>query len=356
MSGGLDVALKIELQAHGARAPGGLSARAGGAGPADGITLFSGGIAVSVPTGGLYASDSPYSIEAAPGGRAGVFLKERHLCDAELAGEPAFCGMRTPGGVSYGRIALRHGRDGIGSTVVQSCSRTADSCTFCAISASSRSGATTARKSPEELALVSAAAEAEGYSHVVLTTGTTSTVDAGIPYLLDCAAAVKSSTGMMVHVQFEPPADPGLIDGIATVSDSAAINIESFDEEVRARVTPGKAATATGRYAQAWRRAVRAYGPGQVTSFMIAGLGESPASVIEGARLLVSLGVYPFIVPLRPLPGTPLERERPPGAAYMSGIYEEAADIVGTAGIEASRVLAGCVRCAACSAFPDITG
>lgn len=356
MSRGLDVALKIDLQTRGARASGGFTVRAGGAGPADGVTVFSGGVVASVPTEGLYVADSPYRVEVGAGGRVLLFSNGRHLCDLEMAGEPRFCGSRTPGGVEYRKIAVRHGRDGVGSTVVQSCSHGARSCTFCAIAASRKRGATTSRKSPGELALAAAAAEAEGYSHMVLTTGTSDVLDAGIPHLERCAEAVKSATGMEVHVQFEPPADLGLIDGIAKASDSVAINIESFDEGVRARATPGKAATSTDRYIEAWRRAVSAYGAGQVASFIMVGLGETERSVLEGARLLASLGVYPLIVPLRPLRGTPAEGLRPPDAAHISRIYERAADAVRSAGITAASSRAGCVRCGACSAFTDITG
>ena len=356
MREGLTVGLKIELQAYGARASGGLGARAGGAGPADGITLCSDRVVASVPTEGLYVADSPYRVEPSAGGLARLFQDERHLCDVGVTGEPGFYRNLTPGGVSYRKIALRHGRDGIGSTVVQTCSYGAESCVFCAIAASRESGATTSRKSPGELALAAAAAEAEGYSHAVLTTGTSSPLDAGIPHLAACAEAVKSASGMKVHVQFEPPVDLELIDRVARVSDSAAINIESFDEGVRSRATPGKAATATGRYVEAWRRAVSVYGTGQVTSFVIVGLGETSRSILEGAELLASLGVYPFILPLRPLRGTRAEGLRPPGPACISGIYETAAEAVRAAGLRASDCLAGCVRCGACSAFPDITG
>jgi len=351
----LDAALKMELQARGARARAGLPARAGGAGPADGVTLYSGDTVVSVPTGGLYVPDSPYVIELLPGGRAAVRRGGRTVCEADVAGEPAFSAFLTPGGAAYGMIASRHGIDGIGSTVVQGCSRSADRCAFCAISASGESGATTPRKTPEELALVAAVALEEGYGHFILTTGTTGTGDSGIPYLLECASAV-SATGMRVHVQFEPPSDTGLIDAAAQVADTAAINIESFDERVRGEVTPGKSRTGLERYREAWRRAVSAFGPGRVTSFIIAGLGESAESIIEGARLLGAMGVYPFVLPLRPLPGTPLERLRPPAAAYMRRVYEGAASAIDGTGLKAAECLAGCVRCGACSAITDMTG
>lgn len=227
---------------------------------------------------------------------------------------------------------------------------------FCGIGLSLDSRRTTARKTPEELAEVASAAEDEGYSHVVLTTGTAATPDRGIEHLVSCSREIRRVTGMKVHVQFEPPGDLALIDVAAESADSVAINIECFDRPVLERVAPGKARTGLDQYNRAWLRAVEVFGRDQVTSFIIAGLGESPDSVLEGCRLLCSIGVYPFLLPLRPIKGSPMEKVLPPDADAMMALYEKASEIVTRSGLKASRCLAGCVRCGACSAFPDITG
>ena len=347
--------LKIDLQAHGLRIPDGLSARAGGAGPADGITVFIEDITATVPTGGLYVERSPYSLRQE--GSAWVLLKDgKRVCSLEVAPEPAFYDGFTSDGVSFKKIALRHGRDGIGSTVVQDCVYNEKACMFCAIELSRERGATTPVKSPEHVSEVAKAAEEEGYSHIVLTTGTSNIKDRGILHLARCATAVKSNTDMRVHVQFEPPEDLGLVDEIGAVADSAAINVETMDSLVLRRVAPGKAMTSFARYRETWERAVEVFGRGQVTSFLLIGLGESAQSVLEGCRQMTTRGVFPMLMPLRPIRGTPMESWSPPDAAQTSEIYESAAEMVRATGLRASECLAGCVCCGACSAFTEITG
>jgi radical SAM protein (TIGR04043 family) len=350
------IRLKIELQARGLRVPGGLQARSGGAGPADGVTLFMDDVTASVPTDSLYVRSSPYALERRVNDEWLVTRGSSPVREVRLAGAPRFYDGTTPDGLLFRKLALRHGRDAVGSTVVQGCVHGRDACLFCAISTSARDGKTTTLKSPEELALVAAAAHEEGYSHFILTTGTANLEDMGILRLSECARAIRAASDIRVHVQFEPPLDLELIDLIAGASDSAAINIESFDMKVLEWAAPGKSRVGLERYAEAWRRAVDAFGAGQVTSFIIVGLGETRRSILDGTAMLASIGVYPLLVPLRPLRGTPLEAWSPPAVESITPVYEEAAGLVSGHGLRASACLAGCVRCGACSAFPDITG
>jgi biotin synthase-related radical SAM superfamily protein len=91
----------------------------------------------------------------------------------------------------------------------------------------------------------------------------------------------------------------------------------------------------------------------QVSSYVIAGLEESDESIIEGSKLLAKLGVYPFIVPLRSVPGSDMENEKPPNPDRMRYIYEQVAEILHGGGISWRKNKAGCVRCRACLALPD---
>lgn len=349
------VRLKMQLQRQGVRMEDGGGGRSGGAGPADGVTLVMEGLTAHVPTNAPYVRHSPYQVRGTGESRL-LYRDGQPVCEVKVAGPPQFYSQSTSDGVPMRSVALRHGRDAIGSTVAQSCIYGDRSCIFCGISQTRESGDTITRKSPSQLAEVAVAAEREGFRHMVLTTGTTDPYDRGIGELSRCAAAVKQASGLRVHVQFEPPQDPGLIDMIACHADSVAINAECFDRWVLEWAAPGKAATTPFAYVEAWRRAVEAFGPGQVTSFVLLGLGESAYSVLEGCRLLTALGVYPYLVPLRPLPGTPLAGWTPPDVGEVRGLYECVATMVQNAGLRASDCLAGCVRCGACSCITDLTG
>ena len=81
------------------------------------------------------------------------------------------------------------------------------------------------------------------------------------------------------------------------------IHVESLDQEVRERWTPGKATVPLEDYEAAWAEAVRVFGANRVSTFLLIGLGENPDVLVKGAECLIAMGVYPFVVPYRPLKG-----------------------------------------------------
>jgi hypothetical protein len=80
-------------------------------------------------------------------------------------------------------------------------------------------------------------------------------------------------------------------------------------------------------------------------------MGETRDSVMEGCRAAIDRGVYPFVVPLRPTPGSLLGTHVPPDPEYVRDIYEMVAPLLAEAGIMSQNARAGCVRCQACSAL-----
>src|SRR5262249_12974030 len=150
------------------------------------------------------------------------------------------------------------------------------------------------------------------------------TPDRGALYVGRCAEAVKNASGLPVQVQFEPPSDLDVIDRVHDLgADSVGIHIESFDPRVLAEVAPGKARWGVEAYFAAWERAVEVFGEGQVSTSVIPGRGEAPEVTVAGCRRAVDLGVYPFIVPLRPVPGSLMADELPPAPAYVETVYRQ---------------------------------
>jgi radical SAM protein (TIGR04043 family) len=169
-------------------------------------------------------------------------------------------------------------------------------------------------------------------------------------YVARCGAAVKESAGLPVQVQFEPPADLDVIDRVADLGiDSVGIHVESFDPAVLARVAPGKARWGIEAYFAAWERAVAAFGAGQVSTYVILGMGEDVDITVEGCKRAIDLGVYPFVVPLRPVPGSLMEDFRPPPREAVEAVYRRVVPLLAARGLSAAGVTAGCARCQACS-------
>ena len=91
------------------------------------------------------------------------------------------------------------------------------------------------------------------------------------------------------------------------------------------------------------------FGAGQVSTYVILGMGEDPQLTIDGCKRAIDLGVYPFVVPIRPVPGTLLEHTPTPDPDYVADIYRSVSAMLAESGLDHSEAAAGCARCQACS-------
>jgi radical SAM protein (TIGR04043 family) len=347
-----------ELQSLGLRladASVGAPSRKGGAGPSDhkAVTIDGRTIMVPVHTGG--AAQSPFVAQApGPTGTSVLERDGRPVGYVSFPPQPRFYGMSTFDGIPYWKIATLHGRDVLATTVLQDCIRYTNErtrCQFCAIGESLAGGRTVAHKLPHELAEVARAAMLlDGVAHVVLTTGTPNVTDRGAKVLCESAAAIYRATGLPIQAQCEPPDDFGWFarlreSGVATLG----MHLEAVEPEVRARAMPGKAKVPVSYYLEAFKAAVDVFGRGQVSTYLIAGLGDAPESLLAMSRTLVEIGVYPFVVPLVPIAGTRLEHAQPPTAAFMRGILAPLGELLRDAHLTSADIKAGCGKCGACS-------
>ncbi len=348
-------ALIIDLQAKGLRIEvpleGRFEGRRGGAGPSDCGQLWVGGYSVTVPTDNSIAADSPYLLKPEDQGY-GIYRDGVRLADAHGQARPRFYDLQTADGIPYWKIGRLH-LDSFASTVVQACTYwgNSDQCKFCGIGLSLEADQTIAKKTPEQLAEVALAAKnLDGAVDATLTTGSTNTPDRGALYVARCGQAVKQATGLPVQIQFEPPRDLDVLDQIGEMGiDNIGIHVETFDPEVLAYVAPGKARVGIERYFEVWKHAVGIFGKGQVTTYVILGMGEDPSLIIRGCQRAIDIGVYPFVVPLRPVAGSLMQDCRPPDPAYTTDIYRKVLAYLTIRGMNSHTAKAGCARCQACS-------
>jgi radical SAM protein (TIGR04043 family) len=318
--------------------------------------LWVGGFPITAPTGNTAAAESPYVLRAEDEGYA-IFRGGKRLAEASTQRRPRFYDLTTTDGVPYWKIGLLH-LDSFASTVVQTCAYwgNENQCKFCGIEVSLDSGRTIVKKSPEQLAEVACAAkELDGAVDATLTTGSSNGVDRGARYVARCAQAVKEASGLPVEIQFEPPFKLDIINEVGDMGvDSVGIHVESFDPGVLAHVAPAKARTGIARYFEAWERAVAVFGAGQVSTYVILGMGEDPEVTLEGCRRAVDIGVFPFVVPIRPVAGSLMEDVLPPDPAYTERIYRTVASYMSLRGMDSSVPKAGCARCQACSGLSSV--
>jgi radical SAM protein (TIGR04043 family) len=349
-----------ELQTFGARLVdpnAGADSRRGGAGPSDHKALNIDGMTVMVPVHTAPAHASPYVLEKPDAdGNSRISRDGVTLSDISFPRRPRFYDLTTQDGIPFSKIAVLHGKDVLATTVLQSCvryrSRT-KTCQFCAIGQSLAAGRTTQRKTPAQLAAVAkAAVELDGVKHMVMTTGTPPGKDRGAAILTESAAAVKAAVDLPIQAQCEPPDDDAWFGRMRAAGiDALGMHLEAVTPAVRARIMPGKAQVPLARYFSAFEAAVPVFGRGQVSTYILAGLGDTAEAILDMAARLIGLGVYPFVVPFVPISGTPLENHPAPSAAFMHGILQPIATMLVQGGLSAADIKAGCGKCGACSAL-----
>jgi radical SAM protein (TIGR04043 family) len=127
------------------------------------------------------------------------------------------------------------------------------------------------------------------------------------------------------------------------------MHLEAVSDDVRQRIMPGKAEVSLETYFEAFEAAVSVFGRGQVTTYILGGLGDSADAILSVAQRLIGLGVYPFVVPFVPIAGTPLEQHPAPSAAFMEGLLDKLARLLDEQQMRSQDIAAGCGRCGACS-------
>lgn len=351
--------LIAELQSHGLQLlePNvGASGRKGGAGPSDHKAVTIEGTTVMVPVFTGSATTSPYQARIELTEEVQLEHEGNAIAPISFPSQPAFYSLSTVEGIPYWKIALLHSRDVLATTVLQTCMRYRDSstaCQFCAIEQSLTSDRTIARKTPAQLAEVAeAAVRLDGVKHMIMTTGTPNTGDRGAAYLAECARAVKAAVPLPIQAQCEPPDDFVWFSRMREAGvDSLGMHLEAVMPEVRARIMPGKAEVPVEYYFQAFESAVKVFGRGQVSTYLLAGLGDTVSALVEACDRLIGMGVYPFVVPFVPITGTPLQHQTPPDSEFMYALYQRIGQRLREAGMSSADMKAGCGKCGACSAL-----
>jgi len=347
--------LKTQLLCLGARTDEAAEkGRIGGAGPPGRCFILPGEVSVNIPLRGGFVKNSPFQLLEQ--NCTWQLLKDgKFHSEIEALPNPRFYEKKTSDGTPMWKIALLCGRGCLASTVYQRCVywRSNNQCRFCGIELSLRYGTTIELKTGMQLGEVAVEAAEEGLvQHLTLTTGTPSGPDKGAKILSEATKGVKSAVKIPVHVQLEPPDDISYLEMLhESGADTVGIHVESFDEAVLKKVCPMKPSLT--KYHSVWKSAVKIFGEGQVSSFIIAGLGETDESVTAGAEEMSRIGVIPLLLPLRPIVGTEFESQSPPRPERMFHLYRVVCEVMKSYGIDPRKNKAGCARCGNCSALTE---
>ena len=267
--------------------------------------------------------------------------------------EPTFL---TSDGTPMKKVALVHGVDCLASTIYQKCVYWAcgEACKFCGLELSLNDNSTILEKTASQMNEVIKVAKEEGRcSHMTLTSGTDKGPDKGANRYVEMLKGIKKENpDLPLHVQIEPVVNLSYIDELKKAgADTIGIHIEILDEEIRKKITPGKSHIPKELFEKNWKYALDVLGKNQVETFVLTGFGESIEKITGEIEKIVSIGVIPFITPVRSVPG---RNDLPKGNINdLKKIYIKAAEFMKSMGVNPLEHKAGCVKCGGCSAITE---
>ena len=333
----------------------GAAGRSGGAGPSDHKAIHLAGSTIMVPIYNGRSKNSPFwASKPNELGVSSLYRDQQKVVSITFPEQPNFYKHFTTDGVPMWKVAQLHSKDVLATTVLQNCVRYYDqssSCQFCAIGESLKAGRTIAYKKPHHLAeTAKIAVQLDGVTQFVMTTGTPNTSDRGAKLLYESVVAVRQLVDIPIQVQCEPPDDFAWFQKLKSAgADSLGMHMEAATQRTREAIMPGKAEVTLDYYYQAFEAAVRVFGRAQVSTYILAGLGDTQQEIIDEAMRLIDLGVYPFVVPFVPITGTPLQNHPAPNSAFMRPVLEKVGQRLSEVGMTSDTMKAGCGKCGACS-------
>ncbi|TXT67617.1 MAG: FO synthase subunit 2 [Promethearchaeota archaeon] len=264
---------------------------------------------------------------------------------------------KTSDGVEMKRIALVHGVDCLGTTIYQKCKywECGEACKFCGIELSLQYDTTIVEKSAQQISEVITVAKKEGRcSHMTITSGTEASEDKGALRYTNILRGLKQNhPDIPLHIQIEPLDNLNYLNQLKEAgADTIGIHIEVLTDELRKRITPGKASIPYSSFVKSWKHAINTFGANQVESFVLMGFGEPHEIFMNKIEEMISLGIIPFITPVRSIPLkhsiTP-----PTNPDDLLRVYYKTAELMKEYGVNPLKNKAGCVRCGGCSAINE---
>jgi radical SAM protein (TIGR04043 family) len=273
-----------------------------------------------------------------------------------LIQHPHFYDLKTSDGIEMRKIALVHGVDCLASTIYQKCKYwgCGEACKFCGIELSMTYDTTVLEKNYIQMSEVITEAKKEGRcAHMTLTSGTENTKDKGVNRYIELLIGIrKNHPNLPLHVQIEALENLEYIKKLKEAgANTIGIHIEVLDEAIRKKITPGKSKIPYQLFEENWKYALEIFGRNQVETYILTGLGESKKNFVSDIEKVISLGVIPFITPVRSIPG---KRELPfTNPETLLQFYYEAARLMKEYDVNPIEHKAGCVKCGGCSGIKE---
>lgn len=183
---------------------------------------------------------------------------------------------------------------------------------------------------------------------VALSGGTCNEPDHSINYFAKVCENARKYGAEYISVETAPPSELSYISKLKYSGATAIImNLEVADDNLRKLLCPGKSSISQLHYMYAYEEAVKAFGVGNVSCVLIAGI-QKAEDIIKKSSELINLGVIPTIIPFKPLDGCLLKEYKTVVPDELITISEEIEKMLNMHGLLAADQK-GCTRCNGCS-------
>ena len=176
--------------------------------------------------------------------------------------------------------------------------------------------------------------------------------DRMVEYWCELCSKIREFSNCPIAVEFAPPSDLSLIEKLKQSGATVAImNIEIVDKNLRKQICPGKSGISLEHYHKALKKAVEVFGFGKVSSVMIGGL-QPWDDIMKECELLTSMGVFPTIMPFRPLDDCSLANIPPCNPDELIKASEYLGELLRKYNLNPQNQ-EGCTKCGGCSIEND---
>lgn len=280
--------------------------------------------------------------------------------DIIMTPRPRFYDLFTSDGVAMFKVAVIVAPGHMRSIISQKClyHELGKPCKFCAVQHWWDSNIK--KTSAQVCETATAGVKENAVKHASLTTATMNTKGKGLEGLVETAKLISTTVKVPLMLEFEPPSDFTLLDSLLKEANATGVttvfcNIECFDTSIREEVMPLKGNVKTSTYIKTWEKCLDIFGKNEVYTVVVAGIGESDDSILQGIEMAASHGVITFLVPHMPAIGAVYEDMEPPHYERMLYLYQNAVNIYSKYGLDLWASTAGCARGGAFSAIKEVS-
>jgi len=307
----------------------------------DAANIRAAGMNICVSAGEKFARSSPYLLTHGENGYA--------VSDGELTVPVTLFGELPQTGTFLDSMARLHSVGCINIWPSTNCCYGAKTqkCAFCSLQKESASPV-----DPAELASALRILLSKCWGALNFSGGTYISPDNMARYWIEVVRRIREFSKCPIAVELAPPDDLSLLDSLREAGlDAVIMNLEIADENLRKRVCPGKSTISKAHYYASYERAVKLFGFGMVSCVLIAGI-QPKADILAECEKLASLGVYPTIMPFRPMDSCALCGTPPCDPDELLEMSLSLGETVRRYGLD-PELQPGCTKCGGCSLEND---